>query len=121
MKDSKVLFIVLCLLFLFGCEEAKKNPTAQAVITSHTQTYYDTSETWGMVRINYTLTNTGDVLIDYFKINFLLTCTDDSEILDFANGVGVEAGADSSSFTMVETNGIQVSTITVSNIELTSY
>lgn len=70
----------------------------------------------GYVEIYYSVKNTGNVDIDYYKVWFKVTCIDNSTYTEWDNGTGVNVGKELSDWTIIDIAGK-----TYLKVEITDY
>jgi len=129
---KKFLFIIF-VLFLFSCS----NPTidtpttttttipiiksATVTITNVYQDYYPTLGDYGLITFDYTITNTGNVNINYYEVTFEVICTDGSRYTEWDNGLDVLVSGTNIDYGYVDTYWKQWKTIKPISMKLLCY
>ena len=122
---------LLMALLIIGCTQNPVEPvladepietkSATFTITDIKQTYYSSLEEYGMVTVYYTVRNTGNVDIDYYKVYIKATCEDGSSYTSWDNGLDISVGQEVSDFTYINTADKKYTAVTIGKYELTSY
>ena len=122
MRKLWVLSLIFCLA-LFACdlETDEDILEAQFEIVSVTQDYYDYSGEWGSVEINYAITNTGTLYIDFYDVYFDVTCESGAVYSDWPCGLNVPVGKTYHDFTYVWVGNNKALIVSISGYELTNY
>ena len=122
MKKLWVLILILCLAF-FACDLETDEDVleAQFEIVSVTQDYYEYLGEWGYVEINYTITNTGSLHIDFYDIYFEVTCESGAVYSDWTCGLNVPVGKTYHDFTYVSVGNNKALSAKISGYELSKY
>ena len=119
-----VLFLVLA-IFLSGCGGVvtpSKILSANFVITKWEQKYWEYSEEWSdYVYVYYSIENTGNVEIYYYRVYFEATCADGSKFEEWTNGMFIDVGHTENDYTLILVLGKQVVSVKVSEYELESW
>lgn len=118
-----VLFLILA-IFLSGCGVVPptKILSANFVITKWEQTYWEYSEEWSdYVCVYYSIENTGNVEIYYYRVYFEATCADGSKFEEWTNGMFIDVGHIENDYTLILVLGKQVVSVKVSEYELESW
>lgn len=114
---------IACMLMelLMGC--ALFVAEGRVDITDWDQNYYEYLETYGLVEVHFTVTNTGIIDIDYYKVWFEVECEDGSRYQEWTNGLGVSPGMYVSDYTLIDVAdkravSVRVTGFTVENWDL---
>ena len=126
MKRKYFLVILSLILAIFlsscGLVTPTKILSANFVITKWEQTYYEYSGEWSnYVYVYYSIKNTGNVEIDYYRVYFEATCADGSKFEEWTNGMFIGVGHTENDYTMLLVLGKQVVSVKVSEYELDSW
>ena len=118
-----IIFILSCTPPITTDDLIIKNPTASVVVTSVDQTYYPSLDEYSnYVTVNYSITNTGNCLIDYYKVNFTIICLGAPVTFkDWDNGTNVGIGQTVTDYAYIYVGGYPYYGNVIGNIELTSY
>lgn len=91
-KIILVSMILLLAVSLSGCLGAKFL-TADIVIENWYQSYNEKLEEWNdSVQVWYTIFNTGNTRISYYKVWFTAFCEDGNSYQDWSSGLYLDAG-----------------------------
>ena len=118
------LMVALVAVCLGGCTALYVPPTPKASveITSTRQDYYEYFQEWSdYVYVYFNIENTGSVDIDYYEVYLEVQCEGGAVYRDWTNGLNVRVGKKLSDWTMCDTGGKRVLSVTVSDVQLTSY
>ena len=118
------LMVALVAVCLGGCMALYVPPTPKASveITSTRQDYYEYFQEWSdYVYVYFNIENTGSVDIDYYEVYLEVQCEGGAVYQDWTNGLNVRVGKKLSDWTMCDTGGERVLSVTVSDVQLTSY
>lgn len=124
--NIKTGFISLLFLFSASCANLVDEITpeiqkSKVTITDIDQTYYESLEEYGFVKIYYKIKNIGNVDIDYYKVYFKVTCTDGSYYVTYDNGLDLSPDNELSDYCYVATADKKYKVVEVLNIELNTY
>ena len=115
-----ILFLVLA-MFLSGCS-GSSILSANFIITNWEQSYSEYSEEWSnYVYVYYSITNTGNIEIDYYQVYFEVTCADGSKYEEWTNGMFIDVGHTENDYTLILVNGKKAVSVKVSEYELDSF
>lgn len=118
------ILVIFLILALVGCGVVPqpKILSANIIITDWEQSYYEYSQEWSdYVYIYYEIENTGSVDIDYYKVWFIITCTNGSKYYDWTNGLFVDVGHKYSDYTMTNVAGNRVVSVVITDWELENW
>ncbi len=115
MKKLILIILILAVLILSGCTALFPRVDAFVTITKVELTSIDA------LRVYYTLTNTGNVTIDYYEIFFEGRCSDNTTISDWTNGLNVLPGQTRADYTFVDIGDKTVEQLYISLIYLKNY
>jgi len=124
---SKILMVVLVVILalsLVGCDNpvTPKELSASFNITKWEQSYWEYSGEWSnYVYVYYSIENTGNVEIDYYRVYFEATCSDGSKFEEWTNGMFIDVGHTENDYTMLLVLGKQVVSVKVSEYELENW
>ena len=117
--------IMILLILIAGCDIIHPTtPKTQATIQilSIEQNYYESLGGWSdLVEVWYTIKNTGDADIDYYKIWLKATCTDGSTYEDWTNGTGLDTGHTITDSTFINIPGKEVLRVKITEYELNTW
>lgn len=108
----QVIFSVVILLVILSCELPHQE-------LSFSITSYSTSSNY--VTAYYTVTNIGNVDIDYYKVYYDVNFSDGSEVSGWTNGLDVLVGKSYNGTIMEYSGGKSVSSIDFTDYEMTVY
>ena len=91
---------------------------AEFEIVDWEQSYYSSLGSYGPVRINYRITNTGTLAIRYYKVWFEVQCADGTKFREWTNGLDIEGGTFETSTTYVDTAEKRAVSVSRSDYEL---
>ena len=84
------------------------------------QNYSEFLDGWSdLVKVWYTIRNTGSIDIDYYKIWFTATCTDETTYEDWTMGSGLDTGHSITGSTFISVPNKEVASVKVTDHELT--
>jgi|AntAceMinimDraft_8_1070364.scaffolds.fasta_scaffold09319_2 hypothetical protein len=131
----KLLILVALVAVLTGCSIVNPEPKAQFEITSWDQShytleadfeivdwdqsYYSSLGRYGLVHINYQITNTGTIDIRYYKVWFEVQCADGTTFREWTNGLDIQRWDYETDSTYVDTANKRAVSVYVSDYELT--
>ena len=125
MKRRVILLLIVLFVgvVLAGCyvPPPPPSPEAEFEITGWEQNYYEFFQEYGLVQVNYRVTNTGLVEIDYYEVWFEVRCFDGSTYQEWTNGLNVGVGKYATDYTYIDTADKQAVEVTITDYELTSY
>ncbi len=117
-KVHGLVLLTLCLLNAVACSVIHP-PAAEVEIIEWQQLTFLGSPT--DVRIDYRITNTGDVPISYYQVWFEIECVDGTSFQEWDNGSDVAVGQYLTDHTYVDVMGKRATTAKIVEVELTSY
>lgn len=97
---KKLLILILTILVVCA-ETGPVKATAIFKIVSTKQAYYPEYGDYGFAEVDYSVKNTGQVLVPYYKVWFKAYCSDGTTYTDWHNGGGIEAGKTISKHTII--------------------
>lgn len=101
--------------------EPEPQPTAEFEIIGWEQNYYESLQEYGLVRVNYRVTNTSSLDIDYYKVWFEVRCADRSKFQEWTNGLDVRVGKYLTDYTYIDTMEREAVAVSITDYELKSY
>jgi len=118
-----ILCFILLMTLLVGCEVLEPTqPEVKITVTYFEQPYYEYLGGWSnLIEVSYSIRNTGDKDIDYYKIWFKATCIDGKEYSDWTNGTGLDAGHSIDDNLFINVSHKIVTSVRVTDYELTTY
>jgi len=75
----------------------------------------------GDIRVDYVITNTGEITIDYYKVYLKGYCSDGTVISDFDNGIDLLPNTAQSDYTYLLTGGKTVTKVAITKIVIENY
>ena len=113
-----IIFFLTLALFLSGCVGIITPKKLDAVITI---TDWEINS-FGFVKVFYTIRNTGSITLDYYEVYFKAVCGDGSMYQGFDNGLNVKTGEEISDYTYVSILlGKSVVSVYVNDYDLINY
>lgn len=97
------------------------SPTADINIVNWEQDYWDYSGKWDQVKINYEITNTGVIIIDYYTIWFEVKCVDGSKYVEDDISGDILPGTTKADYTYVYTADKEAVAVRLFDYELEHY
>ena len=121
MRRTLVVFAICTGVMILSACSLLLGPQAEIANITWDQTYYETIQTYGLVRIDFKITNTGAFDIDYYTVTFQIKCADGSVYQEWTNGSDVRVGDTLSDYTFAATGSKRAISVTLIDYELTSY
>ena len=127
MKQSKQKMLSLTLVLLFltfglnGCSLFNLEPKAEFEINNWDQEYYESFDEYGLVEIDYRITNTGTVDIDSYEVWFEVCTKNDTIFQEWTNGVDIKKGEDDRENIYISTDNKPAASVTIVDYELEKY
>ena len=134
LRNTALSSVALLAIILAGCSVLFPQPAAEFVITGWEQfhytleaefeilgweqSFYSSLGTYGPVRINYRIDNTGSLDIRYYKVWFEVQCADGTTFREWTNGLDVQRRSFETDLTYVSTSDKRAVSVSVSGYEI---
>jgi len=112
----KCVLVSITIIILLTCQVAQ--PSADAVLTTWSQVFNESSNMYGPVEIHYRIENTGGTNIDSYTIYAEVTCDDGSKFDGSTFGYDLPAGESKTDFFYIDTDGKKATDVKITNCEV---
>jgi len=116
--------ISLLLFVLFGCvpsTTAFLKLECQPALIRAEQPYYDSLREYGLVKVDFKVKNTGDIVIDMCTLTFEAICKDGSVYRDTDTVVDLAPGDEVWDYTYISTSNKEASEVVLTKVELLNW
>ena len=124
-KLYSALVIFTIILMVLSCSsptDTEPEPIVDATvkIVDWDQNYYSTLGEYGLVKVTFKITNTGNVKIDYWEVYFQASTTS-GKYTDWTNGLNLGVGQSETSTVLIDTNGKKCNSVKLIDVNLKHY